>query len=240
MQGSWQNFCNDLAARIALLEACNQDAIDFPRDTFFERVAGYKDLLDPLRIFSKTCQKQDSALMPQLIFLIARVEDDLAPKRDDAAAAVLRAKLLAAVKEYLLPLVRGVTVATKAALLRPESVGLEKYLTADVMKENWKEIKHDALLLLATSDEMKEAAARACKARVAVARARLAEAAAVAGKRPGWKAFWLAHQNEVPLFMPIVRLYMSMPVSSVKPETVFSLCRRGCDKEDCVVGSFER
>jgi hypothetical protein len=35
----------------------------------------------------------------------------------------------------------------------------------------------------------------------------------------------LAHflaQPDVPLFMPIVRLYMSMPISSVKPETVFS------------------
>jgi hypothetical protein len=221
MQQSWKNFCGDATARMALLEACNQDDSDFPSDAFFARVAVYKDLLDPLRFFSKECQKQNNALMPRLIFLIAKVEDAFAPRREDGRIAGLRAKLLASVKEYLLPLVRGTTVATKAALLSPESVGLEKYLSEDVVNQNWKEIKHDALLLLAPSDTMKVAAEQACKAQVTMARALLSEAAA-GRMRPDWKSFWQSQQNKVPLFMPIVRLYMSMPISSVKPETVFS------------------
>ncbi len=222
MKMAWRNFCDDPTAREALLEACNQGDSDFPSDAFFARLMGYKDLLDPLRIFSKTCQKQDGALMPQLIFLIAKVEDAFAAKREDAATAALRAKFLASVREYLLPLVRGTTVATKAALLSPESVGLEKYLTDDDVKQNWKEIKHAALLLLATSDEMKEAAKQSCKAQVSMARARLSEAAA-AGRRPDWEVFWLAYQNEVPLFMLIVRFYMSMPISSVNRRLCFPM-----------------
>lgn len=223
MKPSWQAFCNDPKARAALLLASNQEESDFPSDVFFGRVAVYKKLLEPLRTFSKTCQKMDEALMPQLIFIVARVEESYVARGEDAATAALRARFAAAVKEHLVPLVRGTTVATKAALLSPESVDLERYLTNGEIEENWKEIKREALLLLTTNDnlDLAKAAKMQCKAHVAMARARLTVASALPA-RPKWTVFWDQIENEVVLLVPIVRLYMSMPISSVKPETVFS------------------
>ena len=220
---SWVAFCEDPDARTALLQDCNQEESDFPSDAFFRRLELYKTMLDPLRIFSKTCQKMHHALMPRLVFLIARVQDGFESRREASPSAALRAKFLSGVNEHLIPLVRGTTVATKAALLSPESVDISKYLTEEDIKENWREIKREALLLLSTTANvgMNVAAKQASKAQVAVARARLS-AATAEGARPSWQAFWKAHESEVPLFMPIVRLYMSMPISSVKPETVFS------------------
>jgi hypothetical protein len=107
-----------------------------------------------------------------------------------------------ALKEYLVPLVRGTTVATKAALLSPESVDIGRYLTEKDVKECWKEIKNEALLLLDSSEIMKEALKQACKAQVALARARLASVAELA-VRPDWQTFWRRYQTEVPLFVPV-------------------------------------
>jgi hypothetical protein len=222
MKASWKAFCEDAAAREALLEACNQEHSDFPSDVFFGRLSVYKQLLEPLRLFSKTCQKQSESLMPQLVFLIAKIEDAFAVRRgEDVVTASVRLKFSLAVKEYLVPLVRGTTVATKAALLSPESVDIGRYLTEKDVKECWKEIKNEALLLLDSSEIMKDALKQACKAQIALARARLAWVAELA-VRPDWQTFWRRYQTEVPLFMPVLRLYMSMPISSVKPETVFS------------------
>ena len=222
MKESYKAFCKDPRARSALLGAANQEESDFPSDVFFGRLSVYKELLTPLKRFSKICQKQSSSLMPRLVFLVAEIEDAYAVKQgDDATTASIRLKFSRAVKGFLVPLVRGTTVATKAALLSPESVNIERYLTEDEIKACWKEIKSEALLLLDTDDLLKDASKQACKAQVALARARLASAAQ-GNPRPLWQAFWQRYQSEVSLFMPIVRLYLSMPISSVKPETVFS------------------
>ncbi len=219
---SWQNFCKDPTARDGLLEACEQLGSDFPKDSFFERLQDYADMLTPLRVFSKRCQKTNEAAMPLLVFWIADVETAFKPSRsDNAAVSQLRAKFAKSVKKYLLPLVRGTTVATKAALLSPESRDIELYLSAEEIKACWKNIRQEALLLLDTTNEGVMIAGQA----LAKGQARMAEALLIearAGESESWQQFWKRNEKQLHLFMPIAKLYMSMPVSSVKPETVFS------------------
>ena len=173
------------------------------------------------------CQAQTTTLMPKLVFWIHDLKSRYAARREDSESeAVGRAKFLGAIEALLLPLVTGVQVATKAALLSPESVGIEKLLTKEDINLCWEEILGEVLLFENGDARLAEAANAMTSAVVQFSRAtlELARVNAVAGMT--FEGFWNAHKVSLAQLLPIARLYGAMPASSVKPETVFSYTGR--------------
>jgi hypothetical protein len=221
VKSTWQAMCEDSDALASLIVAAGAES-DFPSEDFFQRVTFYVQLFKPLHVLSQRCQAQSKILMPQLIYWIHDVRDSFAPVLLEAADKYrTRAKFLAATEDLLIPLVTGVTVATKAAVLSPENQDIAKRLGVEVFEACWEELEAEVLLFRPLEDDDREMTS-AC---VKFARAMLTKARLVQPARK-FEDFWNSKESSFNVLLPIVRLYASMPTSSVKPETVFSYTGR--------------
>lgn len=217
---AWIRFAEDPAVLSSLTESYSD--VGFPDDPFFQRASFLSAMFGIFMQASKWGQKQRAPLLPFLVKRIHELKSQLEPADGDSNfESCLREAFLSAVEELLDPLVHGVTAATKAAALNPE-IMLEDFLSAKEIEDSVRALKHETALFVLPEEPGLMALKR--KAQTGLFKAAYASLELERRKAVprSMEDFWKGMEREYSSMNTLARLYLSMPVSAVKPETVFS------------------
>ena len=190
----------------------------FPSDAFWSRVRFYVKLLEPVHVLSKNAQATSAPVMLQAFKWVHLLLASFRPSDlDSSFEAAVRANASIVFDRLLRPLVSGVSPYTKAAFLNPEIKNLKDLLNADKLGDCEEELLSDTMLFV----EEENSETRKLLAIVEMSQFKLLVLRARETDVP-FQAFWLKYRSKMPGLYDVACMYMSMPISSSKAESVFS------------------